>query len=167
VVSDIAGKVVEDSLDFLLTYFDVLGSETGKPGTWKVLYEARELRNGPNVAYEYWESDTSTGIPVYVYDEKFSDEMTVSHIALGIHGLNVETNVYGEHINIHEFQVFSSERYAVSEPSVITGNETMSDSITVEDLIPRTPAGMVAVAAVLSTGCSAGCMAWIRKKENA
>lgn len=154
-----------DPLDFLLTHFDVLGSETGEPGTWKVLHEARNLREGSNIEYLYWESESPTGIPFYTYEQKFDSEMTVSHIALAIHGLNVETNPLGQHMNIHEFQVFTPERYAEPTPAVTIGVETAPDPLTVEDFIPKTPVGMVAVAAVLATGCSVGCIAWSRKKE--
>ena len=156
-----------DPLDFLLTHFDVLGSESGQPGTWKVLYEARDLRTGSDVEYSYWNGEPPTGIPFYTYEDKFTTEMTVSHIALAIHGLNVETNPFGEHMNIHEFQVFTPERYAVQEDTESVTTEPAPDPLTVEDFIPKTPLGMTAVSAVLATGCAAGCLAWNRKKEQA
>lgn len=156
-----------DPLDFLLTHFDVLGSESGKPGTWKVLYKARDLRKGSDFEYVYWESETSTGIPFFTYEREFTTEMTVSHIALAIHGLNVETNPFGEHMNIHEFQVFTPERYAVQENAEPVTTAPAPDPLTVEDFIPQTPLGMTAVSAVLATGCAVGCLAWNRKKETA
>lgn len=156
-----------DPLDFLLTHFDVLGSESGKPGTWKVLYEARDLRKGSDFEYTYWESETPTGIPFFTYEGEFTTEMTVSHIALAIHGLNVETNPFGEHMNIHEFQVFTPERYAVQENTEPVAAAPAPNPLTVEDFIPKTPLGMMAVSAVLATGCAVGCLAWNRKKETA
>ena len=93
--------------------------------------------------------------------------MTVSHIALAIHGLNVETNPFGEHMNIHEFQVFTPERYAVQENTEPVATAPAPNPLTVEDFIPKTPLGMMAVSAVLATGCAVGCLAWNRKKETA
>lgn len=161
---------VDDPLDFVLSNFDVLGSETGEAGTWKVLYEARDLRVGSDVEYMYYESETAVGIPYWSFDAKFAAEMNVSYVALAIHKLNVEKNSLGTYMNLHEFQIFSPAQYAENVPAETNTPQTIQptrDPITVEDFIPKTTFGWVAVSAVLATGCSVGCMAWTNRKEKA
>ena len=158
---------VKDPRDFLLSDFEVLGSESGEPGTWKVLYEARSLRNGNDVEYGIYDSDYADGIPVYAFEDKFSEEMQVSYIALAIHGLNVEGKTYGIWMNIHEFQVFTPARYEIQQVEDTTPVTTapVREPLSVEDFIPQSPWAMVAVSAALATVCSVGCLFWNRKKE--
>ena len=163
---DVTGAAgVKDPYDFLLTDFDVLGRETGEAGSWKVLYEARSLRSGSEVEYLYCESDTDTGIPYFTFGEKFAEEMQVAYVALAIHGLNIENNSYGEWMNIHEFQVFTSAWYV--EPEVTEPVETAAPRkpLTLEQFLPKSPLSMVVVSAVLATVCSVGCLFFARKKE--
>ncbi|MBQ7939630.1 MAG: hypothetical protein IJ281_04560 [Clostridia bacterium] len=163
---DVTGAAgVDNPYDFLLTDFDVLGSESGQPGTWKVLYEARSLRSGSDLEYAYYESDTATGIPYFTFEEKFAEETQVSHVALAIHGLNVENNRFGEWMNIHEFQVFTQARYRESEVTEPVETTASRKPLTVDQFIPKSPLGMVAVSAVLATACSVGCLFFSRKKE--
>jgi len=163
---DVSGAAgVSDPLDFLLTDFDVLGSDSGQPGTWKVLYEARNLRSGSDVEYSYYESDTATGIPYYSFEEKFAEEMQLSHVALAIHGKQVENNSFGVWMNIHEFQIFTPARYVVPEVTDPAETTPPRKTLTVDQLIPKSPVGMVAVSAVLATACSVGCLFFSRKKE--
>lgn len=162
---------VNNPLDFLMTNFDVLGSESGDVGSWKVLYEARDLRDGSDVEYVYWENEDSDGIPYWEYQRKFDSEMKVSYVALAIHKKNVEANSYGSYIHIHEFQIFAPELYtgAAMDTTPIPDNPIditpARDPLTVQDLIPETPMGWMIVSAVLATGCAVGCMAWSHKKE--
>lgn len=160
----------EDPMDFLLTHFDVLGSDSGDAGTWKVLYEARDLRNGLDTDYLYeGVGFGSNGIPFYSYEGKFAEEMKVTHIALAIHALNVETNTFGKHMNIHEFQAFSPDYYSMTEetePEVTTPEtEAPKEPLTVADILPKSPVAITAVAAVLATACAVGCMLHEKKKE--
>lgn len=159
-----------DPLDFLLTHFDVLGSDSGASGTWKVLYEARDLRNGQEIEYHCeGVGFGSNGIPFYSYEGKF-EETHVTHIALAIHALNVETNIYGKHMNIHEFQAFTPEYYTKAEDT-----EPVTDTspvivetkapLTLSDFLPKSPLAIVAVSAVLATVCAAACVLHESKKE--
>ena len=159
-------------MDFLLTHFDVLGSDSGEKGTWKVLYEARDLRNGADTEYLYeGVGFGSNGIPFYSYEGKFTEEMKVTHIALAIHALNVETNIYGKHMNIHEFQAFTPDYYAAKDtepletdqPSVET--EAPKEPLTLSDFLPESPVAITAVSAILATVCATGCVLHDRKKE--
>jgi hypothetical protein len=163
---DVSGASgVSDPLDFLLTDFDVLGSESGQPGTWKVLYEARSLRSGTKLEYTYYESETATGIPYYVYEKEFAEETKVSYVALAIHGKQVENNRFGEWMNIHEFQIFTPARYAAPEVTDPMETTPPRKVLTVDQFIPKSPWSMVAVSAVLATACSVGCLFFSRKKE--
>lgn len=167
------GPGVISPLDFLLTNFDVLGSESGEPGSWKVLYEARDLRDGSDVEYVYWENEDAEGVPYWEYQRKFDSEMKVSYVALAIHKKNVEVNSYGSYIHIHEFQIFAPELYtgAAMDTTPTPDNPTditpARDPLTVQDFIPKTPVGWLLVSAVLATACSVGCMAWGNRKEKA
>lgn len=162
----------EDPMDFLLTHFDVLGSDSGEAGTWKILYEARELRKGADT--EYWYEGVgfgSNGIPFYSYEGMFTEEMKVTHIALAIHTLNVETNTFGKHMNIHEFQAFTPDYYAakdaetaVTESSAVD-TEAPKEPLTISDFLPKSPVLITAVSAVLATACAAGCVLYDRKKD--
>ena len=162
----------EDPMDFLLTHYDVLGSDSGEKGTWKVLYEARDLRKGGDTEYLYeGVGFGSNGIPFYSYEGKFTEEMKVTHIALAIHALNVETNIYGKHMNIHEFQAFTPDYYAAKDtepletdqPSVET--EAPKEPLTLSDFLPESPVAITAVSAILATVCATGCVLHDRKKE--
>ena len=161
----------EDPMDFLLTHFDVLGSDSGNAGTWKVLYEARDLRNGSDTDYLYEGVGFGpNGIPFYSYEAKFAEEMKVTHIALAIHDLNVETNAFGMHMNIHEFQAFTPDRYAVKDPAETESPLTeetppAKEPITLTDLLPKSPVAITAVASVLATVCATACVLHERKKE--
>lgn len=161
---------VSDPLDFVLSDFDILGSQTGKAGSWQVLYEARDLRVGSDVQYLYCDSETADGIPYWEYEAKFDAETTVSYVALAIHKLNVEKNPMGTYMNLHEVQIFTPERYANVSPDTADTSTpgtpvTPREPLTVQDLIPETPMGWMIVSAVLATGCAVGCMAWSHKKE--
>lgn len=161
----------EDPMDFLLTHFDVLGSDSGNAGTWKVLYEARDLRNGSDTDYLYEGVGFGpNGIPFYSYEAKFAEEMKVTHVALAIHDLNVETNAFGMHMNIHEFQAFTPDRYAVKDPAETEAPLTEEapparEPITVTDLLPKSPVAITVVASVLATVCATACVLHERKNE--
>ena len=161
----------EDPMDFLLTHFDVLGSDSGNAGTWKVLYEARDLRNGSDTDYLYEGVGFGpNGIPFYSYEAKFAEEMKVTHVALAIHDLNVETNAFGMHMNIHEFQAFTPDRYAVKDPAETESPLTeetppAKEPITLTDLLPKSPVAITVVASVLATVCATACVLHERKKE--
>ena len=170
---DVTGAPGADNpLDFLLTHFDVLGSDSGEKGTWKVLYEARELRNGSDTEYMYEDVGFgANGIPFYTYEGKFAEEMKVTHIALAIHALNVETNPLGRHMNIHEFQAFTPEYYtgidaetAETEPTIMD-TEAAKKPLTVSDILPQSPVLITVVSAVLATVCATGCVLYERKKD--
>ena len=171
---DVTGAAgVEDPLDFLLTHFDVLGSDSGDDGTWKVLYEARDLREGSDTEYLYeGVGFGNNGIPFYSYEGKFTEEMKVTHIALAIHALNVETNGFGAYMNIHEFQAFTPEYYTASEgteaDTELPGTEDVPPAkkpLTLSDLLPASPVAITTVAALLATACATGCVLQERKKE--
>ena len=161
----------EDPMDFLLTHFDVLGSDGGQDGTWKVLYEARELRRGGDTDYLFeGVGFGSNGLPFYSYEDKLTEEMEVTHIALAIHELNVETNIYGRHMNIHEFQAFTPEYYTAqdteeAEPSVTEDVPPAKEPLSVSDILPKSPVAITVVASVLATVCAVGCVWHDRKKE--
>ena len=158
----------EDPLDFLLTHFDILGSDSGESGTWKVLYEARDLRKGSDVEYLYHGLEGPNGIPFWSYEGKFAEEMKVTHIALAIHALNVETNLYGKYMNIHEVQAFTPEYYTASETEETEApvtTEPPKEPLTMEDFLPKSPVAITAVASVLATVCATGCVLRERKKE--
>ena len=161
----------EDPMDFLLTHFDVLGSDGGQDGTWKVLYEARELRRGGDTDYLFeGVGFGSNGLPFYSYEDKLTEEMEVTHIALAIHELNVETNIYGRHMNIHEFQAFMPEYYTAqdteeAEPSVTEDVPPAKEPLSVSDILPKSPVAITVVASVLATVCAVGCVWHDRKKE--
>lgn len=163
----------EDPMDFLLTHFDVLGSDGGEKGSWKVLYEARDLRNGSDTDYLYeGVGFGSNGIPFYSYEAKFAEEMKVTHVALAIHALNVENNVFGKHMNIHEFQAFTPAYYTSQEnnateeiPADTAESLPVKEPLRVEDILPKSPVAITAVAAVLATVCAVVCVLHDRKKE--
>ena len=170
---DVTGAAgVSDPLDFLLTNFDVLGSDSGEEGTWKVLYEARDLRDGGSYKYEYEGIGFgSNGLPFYSYGDRFAEEMKVTHVALAIHTLNLEKNSLGAYMNIHEFQAFTPDYYTAQDteteeteaPTVET--DPPKEPVTLSDLLPKSPIAITAVAATLATVCAVGCVLHERKKE--
>ena len=108
--------------------------------------------------------------PFYSYEDKFTEEMEVTHIALAIHKLNVETNIYGRHMNIHEFQAFTPEYYTARDteevnPSVTEDVPPAKEPLSVSDILPKSPVAITAVASVLATVCAVGCVWHDRKKE--
>ena len=169
---DVTGAAgVSNPMDFILTNFDVLGSESGEPGTWKVLYEARDLREGSDTEYLYYDASVSSGIPYWEYEGKFDTPMKVSYVALAIHKLNAEKNSLGIYMNMHEFQIFAPQKYTAEPPvteetpNLPVVSAPVRDPLTVQDFIPTTPLGWTAVSAVLATVCSVGCLLWTRRKE--
>jgi hypothetical protein len=121
--------------------------------------------------YLYYDASVSSGIPYWEYEGKFDTQMKVSYVALAIHKLNAEKNTLGIYMNMHEFQIFTPQKYT-AEPTVTEETPNLPvvsapvrDPLTVQDFIPTTPLGWTAVSAVLATACSVGCVMWTRRKE--
>ncbi len=82
---DLAGAV-GDPISWLFKDFDILVSETGKPGSWTVAYSASDLWSGSpatSTAYVHHDAEDVNHVAYYQYDGTFEKAVVANYVAIG------------------------------------------------------------------------------------
>ncbi len=105
---DMTGRGIGNShtIQWFQRDFDILVSETGLNGSWKVVYEGRNLHQDTSSIHYDYHPGTATNLPYYDLSSDFTEPTRAHYVKFASLSYTTEILTTNHWINISELQVF-------------------------------------------------------------
>lgn len=118
-----------DPVQWLQKGFEILVSESGEPGSWKVVYANWSAHTETDKGdYQYFAPTEERPLGYYKLDASFAPEKA-RYVCFGSTSLTSRQSSYGHWINITEWQVYTPAPPLPTEPGNVMRNATYLDSV--------------------------------------